>query len=106
MPHLTPAVVAELEPLVSYTAHGQEYAERVHKMGPDFLKRLIKLKRNANAIEREASPMRTFKAPSVPNGIGRESGVPWCPADDAMLLLGVSGVPFEADGLRHHMPAS
>ena len=89
VPTLSPQVIAELEPLVNHAAHGHEYAERVHKMGPDFLKRLVRLKRNADAIEREAYPLRTFRAPPVPNGAGREADVPWCPSDDAMLLLGV-----------------
>ena len=93
MPTLNAATVAELEPLISSQAHGQEYAERVHKLAPGFLDRLIKLKRLAEAVEREESPLDTFRAPSIPNGTGREITVdppiPWNARDDAMLLLGL-----------------
>ena len=47
------------------------------------------LKRLADAIEREADPLRTFRAPRIAGGIGREDHVPWSARDDAMLLLGV-----------------
>jgi hypothetical protein len=61
----------------------------VHKLGPTFISRLITLKRLADAIEREASPVDDFVAPSIPGSIGREETVPWCLRDDAMLLLGI-----------------
>ena len=47
------------------------------------------LKRLADAIEREPDPLRTFRAPRIAGGIGREDHVPWSARDDAMLLLGV-----------------
>uniref|UniRef100_A0A7S3AJF1 Helicase C-terminal domain-containing protein n=1 Tax=Haptolina ericina TaxID=156174 RepID=A0A7S3AJF1_9EUKA len=94
MPTLSPPEVEELEPLV--TAGGVEYAERVHKLGSTFLQRLLFLKRLSDAIEREPSPLETYRAPVVRGGVGRELDVPWTPRDDAMLLLGVYKHGFRA----------
>ncbi|KAL1514522.1 hypothetical protein AB1Y20_003620 [Prymnesium parvum] len=87
LPSLSSAEMEELEPLVS--AGGTEYAERVHKLGASFLQRLLFLKRLADAVERDAKPLETYRAPVVRGGVGREMDVPWTPRDDAMLLLGV-----------------
>jgi len=91
LPALTTAQLKDLEPYASASAGGQEYAERVHKpaCAPVFMQRLILLKRLADAIEREAEPLATFRAPEVSGGIGREEDVPWSAKDDGMLLLGV-----------------
>ena len=89
VPTLTQSQIGELEPYVSKEAGGGEYAERVHKLGPTFMQRLVALKRLADAIERVVDPVAHFRAPPVPGGIGREDGVPWSARDDAMLLLGV-----------------
>jgi chromodomain-helicase-DNA-binding protein 7 len=88
-PLLTKEQTHELEPYVSASAGGHEYAERVHKLGATFMARLIILKRLADAVERERTPLLTFRAPTVPGGVGREDTVPWSTRDDAMLLLGV-----------------
>ena len=87
LPQLSKSQVEALEPIVR--SDGANYSERVHKLGATFLFRLIMLKRLHEAVEREAVPLKTFAAPSVPGGVGREAGVPWSPSDDAMLLLGV-----------------
>ena len=50
---------------------------------------MLFLKRLADAVEREAEPLKTYTAPVVRGGVGRELDVPWTPRDDAMLLLGV-----------------
>ena len=87
IPTLSASMVRDLEPLVK--ASGQEYAERVQKLAPTFITRLVTLKRLADAIEREDDPVLTFRAPVVNGGLGREANVPWSSTDDAMLLLGV-----------------
>ena len=46
--------VEECEPLVSLSAGGAEYADRVHKLGHTFMARLVALKRLADAVERQA----------------------------------------------------
>ena len=101
VPTLTQSQVNDLEPYVSASAHGHDYAERVHKLGASFLNRLIMLKRLADAIEREEAPLATFKAPSV-GQVGREPNCPWTPQDDAMLLLGV----YKHGAPPHDLPTS
>ena len=86
-PSLTPQQAAELAPYV--TEGGDEYARRVHKLGEQFLRRLLVLKRLADAVEAHAAPLSTFCAPAVRGDVGRDPTVPWTRADDAMLLLGV-----------------